>query len=246
MARQHGSKARAYCEDRDLSSYFRSLSLSQEVDTGDVSVLTSAGREFVAGLAMATLSAESPFSLESAGAGLEDLLHGASPAFGANDKVLVYLPQGDGAGNVAYGLQGIINGDELGTDTGDAGVESIEVQASGGADRGIVLHALGAETATANGTTQDQTAATAKGGVGFLVCTAAAGTTPTLDVKIQHSTNGSTWADLITFTQRTAKGAQRSALGETVTVNRYVRAIWTIGGTGGPSFTFNVVFARRI
>ncbi len=61
------------------------------------------------------------------------------------------------------------------------------------------------------------------------------GTTPTLDVVIQTSHDGTTWRTAHTFTQATATGTQRASF----TVDRFVRASWTVDGTT-PSFTFAV------
>lgn len=106
---------------------------------------------------------------------------------------------------------------------------------------GYVLLQRAARTASGNGASKDDGAASSKGAVAVLHCTAASGTSPTLTVKVQHSADGSTWADLIVFTTLSAAGAERKVVGGTV--NRYVRATWTIGGTS-PSFTFAVTFAR--
>lgn len=75
--------------------------------------------------------------------------------------------------------------------------------------------------------------------------TAASGTTPTLDVKVQHSIDGGTnWFDLVSFTQKTAAGEELKAEAEVegATAEAYgdcFRVSYTIGGTT-PSFTFSV------
>lgn len=79
--------------------------------------------------------------------------------------------------------------------------------------------------------------------VAQLEVTAVAGTTPTLNVAVQHSIDGVNWTDLITFTQATGAVVQMPAAA--TLVNRRLRVNWTIGGTGGPSFTFNVKVAGR-
>lgn len=108
-------------------------------------------------------------------------------------------------------------------------------------DVGVSLHALGAETATGNYTSVDESAATAAGGVGHLHVTAVNGSG--IVVKIQDSSDDSTWTDLITFTAVSAVGAQRIELGSTATVKRYVRAIISAGTI--TSVTFAVAFGRR-
>jgi hypothetical protein len=59
------------------------------------------------------------------------------------------------------------------------------------------------------------------------------GTTPSVAIKIQHSPDGTTWTDLITFTTKSAPGSQRVTLPSTTTVNAYLQATWTL--TGSPT-----------
>lgn len=72
--------------------------------------------------------------------------------------------------------------------------------------------------------------------------TAVSGTTPTLDVKLQHSPDGSLWSDLGTaFTQKTAVSREVKTFTQ---MHGYVRVVWTIGGTT-PSFTCSVEATER-
>jgi hypothetical protein len=72
--------------------------------------------------------------------------------------------------------------------------------------------------------------------------TAASGTTPTLDVVVEDSFDGTTWNTVATFTQKTAVGVQ--ALDVSGQFTDQLRVRWTIGGTT-PSFTFDVKFYGR-
>ena len=97
----------------------------------------------------------------------------------------------------------------------------------------LVLAASAARTATGNGSAVeigDKAVARL-----LLDVTARTGTTPTLDVTIQTSYDGTTWRNAGTFTQATAVGQQRGSF----MLDRYVRAAWTIGGTT-PNFTFSI------
>lgn len=91
----------------------------------------------------------------------------------------------------------------------------------------------------------------------FLNVSAASGTTPTLDVKIQGKDPVSaTYFDLVAFAQKTGTGTGRVVIGlgavdDTNTDNvanaplpNVIRAAWTIGG-GTPSFTFSVGLSAR-
>lgn len=99
--------------------------------------------------------------------------------------------------------------------------------------RDLTLAASAARTATGNGSTVEP----GDRGVARLRLnvTAASGTTPTLNVTIQTSHDGTTWRTAGTFTQATATGEQRAAFN----IDRFVRASWAIAGTT-PSFTFTV------
>lgn len=70
----------------------------------------------------------------------------------------------------------------------------------------------------------------------FLDITAVSGTTPTLDVTIQYSPDGTRWFTHTAFAQKTTTdkdSKQISGLGKSM------RIAYTIGGTG-PSFTFQM------
>ena len=63
------------------------------------------------------------------------------------------------------------------------------------------------------------------------------GTSPTLDGKLQESSDNSTWSDIsgATFTQVTASTAIQTIYIQTRATKRYIRYVGTIGGTS-PSF----------
>jgi hypothetical protein len=112
---------------------------------------------------------------------------------------------------------------------------------TGALDRGVVLHAHGARTADWTGTAVDNAASSANGGVGYLQVSDFATFTGAIMV-IQHSTDNSVWADLVTFANVTsAPNAQRITVAGTV--NRYLRANGDITGSG--SITPFVGFARN-
>jgi hypothetical protein len=98
---------------------------------------------------------------------------------------------------------------------------------------------------TTNGTNVDNTAPSTNGGVAHLHVTANTRNGATT-FKVQHSTDNSTWVDLVTFTSVTAAttGAQRVEVASGTTVQRHLRAQATTAGTTG-SITYTVSFARR-
>ena len=72
--------------------------------------------------------------------------------------------------------------------------------------------------------------------------TAASGTTPTLDVVIEDTIDGSNWNTIGTFAQKTTTG--REVINITIPFAGRVRVRWTIGGAT-PSFTFSTIIVAR-
>jgi hypothetical protein len=105
----------------------------------------------------------------------------------------------------------------------------------------VSLHPTATRTATTNGSPSD---VRHHKGIAAVVLDSAggSGTTPTLDVKIQDSADGSTgWADVpgAAFAQ-VGTTASRQKIPLNVDATRgFVRIVATIGGTS-PSFTFSV------
>lgn len=98
-----------------------------------------------------------------------------------------------------------------------------------------VLHPSGAETVTGQSPVFPFKGTQA---VFVLDVTAAAGTTPTLDVTIEEFDEASGKYSVIdTFPQQIAAATVRRTLA--VPFGDKIRAVWTIGGAG-PSFTFSL------
>lgn len=237
---QHGKDTALLVDQYNLSAFFNSSDWGRSAETHETTTYGASAKTYQAGLKDGSLSVEGLFD---AGVGASDAV--LSAALGATGGQLIsLLLQGPalmgGRVKLARALE---TGYDISNPTSDIVSVSAEFQPDGGLWGGVLLSPLTAKTATGNGATQDDAAATTDGWVANLHCTAVAGTTPTNTVKVQHSTDGTTWVDLGTFTQLTGAGAQQ--LSGAGIVNRYVRAIHTIGGTGGPSFTFALAFARK-
>jgi hypothetical protein len=116
---------------------------------------------------------------------------------------------------------------------------SLELDARGAYNDGIILLSPSTPLTTTSGTgsLDDNTlfgGATQTGAAAQLhVWALDGGTTPSAAIKIQHSTDGTTWTDLVTFSSVSAIGSQRITLPSTTVVNAKVQAIWTL--TGAPT-----------
>ena len=108
------------------------------------------------------------------------------------------------------------------------------------------LLACDARTASANGTGFDLEGSNGAEGEAIIILAsdaASAGSSPTLDVKLQESSDNSTFTDIsgATFTQVTdsAQALEKISI-NTNDVKRYLRAVGTIGGSSSPAFTYSV------
>jgi hypothetical protein len=105
------------------------------------------------------------------------------------------------------------------------------------ADTTLVAGSVASGARTASGTGAAFETVSADSIEGFLSVTAASGTTPTLDVRLETSLDaGTTWSTVAAFTQITAVGTRNKVFGP---LGDSCRWAWTIGGTT-PSFTFAV------
>jgi len=235
----HGSRARVYVNGYDLTGYLKSFSSGGQADVLEATVFSKREKEYVPGLKDGSLSAEGLFDGDT-GAVDETV----AAALGSSSSLWLWFPQGESAvGSDGYGFDAIATAYEVSTPVEDLAAITVEAQSRIGRERVKSLHPLSQETAGTNGTTIDNGAASSDGAVAVLQVTAISGTSPTLDVTVQHSPDGTTWTDLIAFTQvSAAHQAERKTV--TGSVDQHVRAIWTLGGTN-PAATFTVAFGRN-
>jgi hypothetical protein len=94
-------------------------------------------------------------------------------------------------------------------------------------------------TATGNSRSYPELGSFAKA-IFLLDVSAASGTTPTLDVKVQGwNPMSEKWHDAVTFTQQTTTTSTVIAPQSANLDFETYRALWTVGGTS-PSFTFTL------
>lgn len=112
-------------------------------------------------------------------------------------------------------------------------------------DNCVVIAPLTTRAGAADTTAVDNAASSASGCAAYLQVSALTlGGYTNMVVKLQHSANNSTWADLITFTAVTAApAAERKTV--TGTVNRYLRASISYTGSGTGNSATVLVGAER-
>ena len=243
MAFVHGKSACVIVDAYDLSAYFNDVSWSQEVSADETTGFGSSDKTYIVGLGDGKISASGLFD-GTATVGSDARMDAALGA--STDSLLLTGPSGNSLGARVKIAAGVATNYEVSEKVTDVVETKAEFQADGGIDSGIILAAARsvATATTTNETSQDNAASTANGGVAHLHVTANA-TSSTTIVKVQHSSNNSTWVDLVTFTTvaTTVLTSERVAVAAGTTVNRYIRATSTTAGTGAVVYT--VAFARR-
>ncbi|UBU11603.1 hypothetical protein [Nonomuraea gerenzanensis] len=239
MAFVHSKQGRVLVNDKHLSGRINGWTVAGERNLGETTTLLDDGARFIPGLRAGSINVTGLFDGEDG-----DIDETIQATDGALDGLLTtVLPDGFTIGKPAFIATSNLSSYTVESSVSDTVSLTVETTPNDGVDHGRVVHAHTAETATGNtATSVDNGASSLNGGVASLHVTAASGTTPSLTVKVQHSVDGNTFVDLITFSAATAAGSQRRTVAGTV--NRYVRETHTISGTT-PSFTYAAAFARR-
>ena len=241
MAFIHGKDSQVIHGVNDLSSYLNDASVSADVEVAETTAFGSSAKTYIVGLKDATVSASGMFD-------------GAS---GAVDAVLAASIGSDSLAPVTIGYNGTTLNNrvslllakttsyEVSTPVGDVVAVSYSAQADGGVDQGVSLAALTSVSASTTGTANDNGASSTNGGMAQVHVTVNTRSTTSV-IKIAHSTDNSTFADLVTFTTVGigATTSERSLVAAGTTVNRYLRAVNTLAAGSG-SITYQVSFARR-
>ena len=239
---RHGKNSVILLDKLDASQYFKESTTSRSIDTADVTAFGATAKSYVTTMRDGTLSLKGMVDY-STGA-VDDLFNGFIGA--TTDPVITVAIEGSTTGTLVHMAGAIDTAYEVSSPIADVNQLSATFQADGGLDSGRLLMA-GATIATAtttNSTGVDNAAASSNGGVAHLHATANTRSAVT-NVKVQHSTDNSTWVDLVTFTAVaiSTTSAERIVVATGTTVNRYLRAQVVTTGTG--SITTSVAFARR-
>lgn len=247
---RHGKGIRPLIDEKDMSEFLNDMTITASMDGGETTTFSQNWRTFIPGLRQATVSFDGLFA--AATASTNDVVNYLDDAFGGSTRVVVTV---DMEGSTSPGGRAfLMTGDIVGYDI-DAPADgmvglSLDIQGSFQGTGGVMLRPLSASTSTgsqtgvaAPGTTS--AGGTTGGGVGHLHVTQVASTFASATFKIQHSTSGTTWADLITFTAATGVRFQRSTVSGTVkerlrsTISSYTAT------AGADTITASIAFSRH-
>jgi len=243
MAFIHGKNAVVIHGVFDLSDFLNDASASNSVETAETTTFGVSGgaKTYITGLREGTASASGLF--DGAASAVDVVLQGS---IGSETLAPVTIcPNGTTLGERVQTLQAKTTAYEVSSPVGDVVSVSYTAQADGGLDHGVSLATLASISASTNHTSVDNGAATSDGGVGQIHVTENTRNSSTV-LKVQHSSDNSTFADLITFSSlgSTTTASERIVVADGTTVNRYVRAISTLSaGTG--ALTYHISFSRR-
>jgi hypothetical protein len=244
MAFAHGSSTRVLVNEKEVSSEVSGWGMSHQRAVSEVSCVGqtagAAGARFVPGLMSGTLTLRGPQDDDETGGLTKEI----TDAIGVDNVFLATcLPDGHAIGKPAFFCVGDPTEWAVDATVADAVGYTFAASADESVEMGYVIHALGAETADGNGTAVDRGASpltpTTRGAVAAIHVTAYAGLTSAA-IKVQHSTDNSVWADLVAFTSVTAIGFERKAVVTGTTVNRYLRVVTDVTGSGSVTFLVSV------
>jgi hypothetical protein len=239
---RHGKNVNVFLDEYDFSTYFNSVSASTSIDTAETSAFGTSAKSYVVGHRDGTVSLSGMFE-STTSVGTDQFF---ANALGSATKIKVIVaPEGHSNGAGAILLQADDTSYEVSSAIADIVQASAEFQSTDAVEHGKILSSGSTVTATGNGTGVDNTTSSLNGGAGFLSVPVNT-RNGTIAVKIQHSADNSTFADLVTFTTVTStqKTSQRVEVASGTTVNRYLRVNYTVAGSTG-SATPVVAFTRR-
>lgn len=236
------SKSRVMADQYDISQFLQKMNPVRNRDFADCTTLVDESKEYTPVLRGGSFMLEGLYRAKDIpGASLQDIF----AALPDTQIIVTGYPDTRAVGKPALLMYADVLRYNVDAVVADLVKVSIDLSSQKWhVEHGVSLHDLTAETGTGNGTSTDNGAATTNGGVGVLHVSAIAGAAPSVVVRIEHSTNGSTWATLLTFAAATAVTKERIEVAPGTTVNRHLREVHTFGGAT-TSITFNSAFARR-
>ena len=239
MAFGHGKDEVVLVNGYNVSSYLSSAAVAREKETAETSAFGDSSKTRIAGLIDGTMSFEGFFDGAASASDeiFENLLSSTTAA------IFEDWPQGDAFGAAGYAMEAQETSYEVTGSVGDAVGISLEAESAVAVDRVTSLQSILTDiTASGNGSTEDNGAATTAGGSAYLQVVSKVGGT-SLDVTLRESTDNFVGDDTLlgTFTQATA-GNESERITFTGTVKRYVRAVFV--EVGGGTWNANVAIHR--
>lgn len=244
MAFSAGYHSRIWFDGLASTGFLENIDADGNVQAIDVTTLDKTAKTFIPGLEDSKIKMKGFYSADS----LNDELT-FDYWLDARKRAIfptVYYPEGGGTlGDPAYILYGQLTSYTIDSVVKDAVSIKTEFVTSRGLLVAKVLFPTALEdTSNAGSASLDNAASSANGGSAALMVQTVSGTTPSMTVKLQHSANNSTWADVTGGSFAAVTDIDGQFIEFTGTINRYLRVVSTITGTD-PEFTYNVTVHRN-
>lgn len=230
------SNCRILVDGADLACAFTDIKFNQEADSLDNTTLCNTGdRTFEPGLRKGDLSFSGIYdALDTTKDKIDDVLSKALDS--RNDLILTASIGAIAPGGPALMAKGAKTKYEVSSPLGQLVMSSGEMQSDENILRGQFLFDGAANAGQTSGTSVDNTTSSNKGGIFHAhtyLKTDSTGTNGSF--ILQHSADNATWVDLIAGAEiGAANGAFAITVAKGVTINRYVRVLFT--ATGGKAY----------
>jgi hypothetical protein len=240
----HGKGTKVYIDSYEVSTYMNNAQMTGTAEPSETTTFTDSSKEFIKGLTAGTMTLgglyESTTDIDpTSGTNkkFDEFLNSLVSA--ANPSVVTVVPYTMAAGSWVKGAYARMTSfditapvaDVVSLDTSwecghngstNAGVQYANVWGAASLTTGSAVTPSASSGGT-SGSTVDSGASSAKG----YICSwhvIANSSNVALDIKVQHSTNGSSWSDLVTLESSLGAAALTSGItGASGTVNRYLR-----------------------
>ncbi len=244
----HGKDTAVYIDEFDLSSYFTSADTSINNSIAETTAYGATDSAFIMGMRSGTLSLSGMWAGDTDGSDeeLQALLGNATT------PVITVREGSASIGSGAIVAQANETSYAISSPVADVSTVTADFECSTNNTTNLTFALASGVQLTAgasiahgslgNLSSVDNSASSSNGGAGTLhvpTNTVNGNTT----IKIQHSANDSTWADLISFTVVGSSAKTSEIKAVSGTVNRYLRASASTAGSSG-SITFMIAFAR--
>lgn len=242
MSFVHGRDTHVYFDELDLTPYLNAASRSSKTDTAETTTYSRRHKSYIPGMTDGSVSIG---GLWDGGEDAVDAMLEPKLALPDSKPFTIFTSTAPTIGDRVYGMgEGYLTGYDVSSPVGDVTSMTGEIAANGGVFSGNLLLAKSAVVnADANFATVQAAAATSIGYVAtlhVLANTLSLGAT----FSIEHSDDGTTWEDLVTFdlTATATTEGQVKRAGPNTTVEAYVRAVVDVA-TGTPTGSINAVVA---
>ena len=244
----HGKNTAVYIDEFDLTSYFTDTSIALDNDVSETTAFGDTNKSFILGTRGGTLSMSGMWAADTDGSDEE-----LQALLGNSTTPIITVREGAAAiGSRAVIAQANETSYAITNPIADVVTVSADFECTPNQVSNLTFALAGGVQLTAgasiahgslgNLSSVDNGASSANGGAGTLhvpTNTVNGNTT----IKIQHSANDASWADLISFTVVGSSAKTSEIKAVSGTVNRYLRASASTAGSSG-SITFMVAFAR--